>query len=318
MRAVSQDRFGGPEVLHLVDLPKPEPLPTEILVRVHTAGVNPVDAKTRAGQGMAAVLGEPPFVLGWDVSGVVEAIGSGVNRFKVGDEVFGMPWFPRQAGAYSEYVTAPSRHFGHKPRLIDHAHAGVVPLAGLTAWQLVNDVAVVTPRQRILIHAGAGGVGHIAVQLAKSRGATVITTASEANADFVRGLGADDVIDYRTRRFEDEIDELVDTVIDLVGEGIDSTTSRSLTRVRPGGLVIAVPSGAAQDLREAGAADGIRVTDFLVEPDGDALESISQQIDAHELTVELTSTFALEDVRAAHELADHRSGRGKIGLTVVA
>src|SRR3954470_10355476 len=132
MRAISQNEFGGPEVLREVDVPRPKPLPTEVLVRVVSAGLNPVDTKTRAGGGMAGVLGEPPFILGWDVSGVVEEVGFGVHTLKVGDEVYGMPWFPRQAGGFAEYVTAPSRQFVHKPSTVDHDSAAAVPLAALT------------------------------------------------------------------------------------------------------------------------------------------------------------------------------------------
>src|SRR5215207_10518566 len=135
MRAVVLRRFGGPEVLATEEVERPEPIPTEVQVRVHAAGVNPVDFKTRAGKGMAGVLGAPPLRIGWDVSGVVTAVGPGVTRFQVGEEVFGMPWFPRQAGAYGEYVTAPSRHFAAKPHPLSHEEAAALPLAGLTAWQ---------------------------------------------------------------------------------------------------------------------------------------------------------------------------------------
>src|SRR3954470_13152255 len=171
MRAVTQHTFGGPEVLRVAEVPKPVPLPTEVLVRVHAAGVNPVDWKTRAGQGMAGVLGEPPFILGWDVAGVVEEVGFGVTTLSPGDEVYGMPWFPRAAGAYAEYVTAPSRHFTRKPATITMAQAAAVPLAALTAWQAVVDTAKIADGQRVLITAAAGGVGHFAVQFARLRGA---------------------------------------------------------------------------------------------------------------------------------------------------
>ena len=182
MRIVTQRTTGGPEVLEIGRAPVPEPLPTEIRVRVAAAGVNPVDWKTRAGGGMATVIGPPPFTVGWDVAGTVDAVGVGVTRFAVGDAVFGMPWFPRAAGAYAEFVTAPSRHFAHRPAGLSEVEAAGLPLAGLTAWQCLVDIADVRPGQRVLVHAAAGGVGHLAVQIAKARGAYVIGTASRGQA----------------------------------------------------------------------------------------------------------------------------------------
>ncbi|WP_433919021.1 NADP-dependent oxidoreductase [Streptomyces canus] len=175
MRAISQDTLGAPDVLHEVELPKPVPGVSEVLVAVHAAGVNPTDWKNRAQSMTAARM---PRVLGWDVSGVVEAVGVGVTVFKPGDEVFGMLPYPGGAGAHAEYVTAPARVFTHKPAGIDHVQAGALPLAALTAYQALVDTAGVRAGQRVLIHAAAGGVGHLAVQIAKSRGAYVIGTAS--------------------------------------------------------------------------------------------------------------------------------------------
>src|SRR5918997_4472276 len=167
MRVITQLSTGGPEVLELGEAEIREPLPTEIRVRVGAAGVNPVDWKTRAGAGMAPVIGPPPFTVGWDVAGTVDAVGMGVTRFAVGDRVFGMPWFPRQAGAYAEYVTAPSRQFAHIPEGVSDVVAAATPLAGLTAWQILVDTADVQRDQRVLLHAAGGGVGHLAVQIAK-------------------------------------------------------------------------------------------------------------------------------------------------------
>ncbi|KJK55508.1 NADPH:quinone reductase, partial [Saccharothrix sp. ST-888] len=257
MRAVTQDGFGGPEVLKVAQVPRPVPLPTEVLVRVHAAGINPVDWKTRAGTGMAGVLGEPPFILGWDVSGVVEETGFGVTTLKAGDEVYGMPWFPRAAGGYAEYVTAPARQFARKPATVGHEQAAAVPLAALTAWQALVDAAEVRPGQRVLIHAAAGGVGHFAVQFAKHLGAHVIGTASRSRHDWLTKLGADELIDYTAVRFEDAVRD-VDVVIDLVGDHHDTTSTRSLQVLRPGGLIVAIPAGVSEQLRDAAEARGVR------------------------------------------------------------
>jgi NADPH:quinone reductase-like Zn-dependent oxidoreductase len=166
MRAVVQHEYGDTSVLTLERVPRPSPLPTEVLVRVHAAGVNPVDWKTREGSGMAHVLG-PMFTLGWDVAGVVEEVGYGVTTLAPGDRVYGRPWFPREAGGYADYVTAPSRQFAKMPTSIGFEHAAAVPLAGLTAWQLLVDTAHAQAGQRVVINAAAGGVGHFAVQIAK-------------------------------------------------------------------------------------------------------------------------------------------------------
>ncbi|MBS2548497.1 NADP-dependent oxidoreductase [Catenulispora sp. NL8] len=315
MRAVVQDSFGGPEVLRVESVPRPEPLPTEVLVRVHAAGINPVDWKTRGGTGMAGVLGAPPFVLGWDVSGVVEAVGFGVTTLRVGDEVYGMPWFPRAAGGYGEYVTAPARQFARKPAAASHEQAAAVPLAALTAWQALVDTADVRAGQRVLVHAAAGGVGHFAVQLAKHLGAHVIATASSARHEWLRELGADEAVDYREVRFEDVLRD-IDVVIDLVGDAHDKTSLRSLEVLRPGGLLVAIPAGVSPELAEAAAERGVRVTPFLVEPDGPALARIAELIDAGQVVVEVAAVFPLEQAAQAHIQGEGGRTRGKLVLRV--
>ncbi|MFE5586620.1 NADP-dependent oxidoreductase [Kitasatospora sp. NPDC056531] len=315
MRAVVQDGFGGPEVLRIQQVPRPVPLPTEVLVRVHAAGINPVDWKTRGGTGMAGLLGEPPFTLGWDVSGVVEEVGFGVTTLKAGDEVYGMPWFPRVANAYAEYVTAPARQFARKPATLDHVHAAAVPLAALTAWQAVVDTAHVGAGQRVLVTAAAGGVGHFAVQFARHLGAHVIATASAPRHPWLKELGAAEVIDYTTTRFEDAVAD-VDVVIDLVGDAHDRTSTRSLEVLRPGGLLVAIPAGVSPELAQAAEAAGVRVTPFLVEPDGAALTAIAGLIDAGEVAVEVAETFPLERAGAAHARGEAGRTRGKLVLTV--
>ena len=205
MRAVILEEFGGPEVLKIAEVPQPEPVPTEVLVRVHAAGVNPVDWKTRTGRGAAGAMGPLPLTLGWDVSGVVEQTGYGVTRFQVGDEVFGMPRFPAAGGrvrGVPDRAGAAARAQAGERR---PQRGGGCPLASLTAWQAIVETAKLEAGQRILIHGAAGGVGHLAVQIAKSRGAFVVGTAKAAQHEFLRGLGADELIDYTATRFEDEV-----------------------------------------------------------------------------------------------------------------
>ena len=315
MRAVVQHTLGGPEVLVVEEIPRPEPLPTEVLVRVHAAGVNPVDWKTRAGSGVAGVLGAPPFVLGWDVSGVVERTGFGVTTLREGDEVYGMPWFPRAASAYAEYVTAPSRQFARKPRTVSHEQAAAVPLAALTAWQALVDTADVRHGQRVLIHAAAGGVGHLAVQFAKQLGAHVIGTASASKHDWLAKLGADELVDYTSVDFADAVSE-VDVVIDLVGDVHDNTSTRSLRVLRPGGLLVAIPAGVSPELAAAAEATGVRSSALLVEPDGPALTRIADLIDAGEVSIEVEEVFPLEAAATAHGRGESNRTRGKLVLRV--
>ncbi|HVV24298.1 MAG TPA: NADP-dependent oxidoreductase, partial [Pseudonocardiaceae bacterium] len=242
MRAIRQHEFGGPDVLRIEEVPRPDPGPTEVRVRVAATSVNPVDFKTRAGNGRLGL----PCTVGWDVTGVVDALGGGVTRFAVGDEVLGMPRFPQEAAAYAEYVTAPSRQFVRRPAELTVAQAAGLPLAGLTAWQALVDTAHVQPGQRVLVHAASGGVGHLAVQIAKALGAHVIGTASAANHPVLTELGADELVDYRTTRFEDVVGT-VDVVLDLVG---GETGLRSIPVLGEGGLLISVPSSSSSGVLE--------------------------------------------------------------------
>ena len=309
MRAIRQQTLGGPEVLELVDVPRPEPAPTEVLVRVAAAGVNPVDWKTRIRGGF---LGSPPFTVGWDVAGVVEEVGRGVTRFEPGDRVFGMPRFPREAAAYAEYVTSPSRQLARTPEEIGDVEAAALPLAGLTAWQALVDTAGVGPGSRVVILAAAGGVGHLAVQIARARGAYVIGTARAAKHAFLAELGADEAVDYTSERVEDRVRD-ADVVLDLVG---DESSAGALATLRDGGLFIAVPSGAGLDALSEAAGNRVRVTGILVEPDGQGMEAISELAATGALRAHVERTFPLEDAAKAHQLGETGRTQGKLVLTL--
>jgi NADPH:quinone reductase-like Zn-dependent oxidoreductase len=312
MRAIVVRSFGGPEVLRLEQVRRPDPIPTHVLVRVVAAGVNPIDAKTRAGGGFAAQAGPLPHIPGWEFSGVVEKTGFGVTRFQPGDEVFGMPFFPRPARAYAEYVTAPSRQLALKPANLTHAQAAGLPLAGLTAWQLLADTARVSPGQRVLIHAAAGGVGHLAVQIARARGAYVIGTASSAKHDLVTGLGAHEMIDYTAAAFE-EAAGIVDVVVDLVG---GDTRLRSLDVLREGGLLLPVPRGL--DVSQEAARRGIRVLPMIVEPDYRGLEELAAMVRGQQLSIRVETALPLERAAQAHEAMESGHATGKTVLLAAA
>jgi NADPH:quinone reductase-like Zn-dependent oxidoreductase len=312
MKAIVQQRAGGPEVLRLSEIERPAPGPTEILVRVRATSVNPHDCKTRARGYSSYNADRPPFTLGFDVSGTVAEVGSGVTVFRPGDPVFGMPRFPRHAGAYAEYVTGPARHFAAKPVALDHLHAAAVPLAGLTAWQALVDTAQLRAGQRVLVHAAAGGVGHLAVQIAKARGAQVIGTARAEKHQLLRELGADELIDYTTQDFADVVHD-VDVVLDTLGGDV---AHRSVQVLRPGGtLVTIIPpdQGGTSSLFELA---GYRVRWMLVEPDHTALAELAALADAGTLRVHVDAVFPLAEAADAHRRVETGRTTGKVVLTV--
>ncbi|MFI1100436.1 NADP-dependent oxidoreductase [Streptomyces melanogenes] len=311
MRAVSQDRAGAPGVLKVIETARPRPGRGEILVRVRAAGVNPADWKTRE-RGMFATGATPPFTLGFDVAGVVEAVGAGVTLFRPGDEVFGMPRFPHPAGAYAEYVSAPARHFAPRPRGLDAVQAGALPLAALTAWQALVDTAHVRAGQRVLIHAAAGGVGHLALQIAKARGAYVVATAGPAKHDLLRSLGADEVVDYRTQDVAESVHD-VDVVLDGIG---GANWSRSVRTLRPGGILVSLlPFDDSFPVAQAEAA-GVRAVFMLVEPDHQGLCEIGALVEDGRLRVVVDAVFPLERAAEAHRMGETGRTAGKIVLAV--
>lgn len=312
MRVIVAERSGAPEVLRMREMDRPEPELTEILVRVRAAGVNPCDWKTRSGVGG---LGhdEFPMILGYDVAGVVEAVGPGVTVFAPGDEVLGMPKFPMLPGGYAEYVTAGARQFVRKPAKLTFEEAAGLPLAGSTAWQALVETAKVADGQRVLIHAAAGGVGHLAVQIAKNRGAYVIGTASAAKHEFVRELGADEVIDYRSTDFSDVLaDDPVDVVFDPVA---GDYSMRSLRVLKDSGVLVSILPIAEEATAEA-LKRGISTPFVLVEPDRLTLTALTELADRGELRVVVDSTYSFGDAVKAHLRGETNQTAGKIVLTM--
>ena len=305
MIAISQDRFGGAEVLTPVTVPVPKPGINEILIRVHAAGVNPID-KTNRENGI--FVGQPPFVLGWDVSGTVAAAGFGVTVHQAGDEVFGMLPFPRGHGAYAEYVVAPARVFVPKPANLTHVAAASLPLAGLTAWQALAEIAHVGPGTRVLVNGAAGGVGHLAVQIAKSLGAHVTAVVSGPNADFARSLGADDVLDRTVTDYTASVRDL-DVVLDT--RGIDARPA--LDTLRPGGIFVTLAPPAIDPVRAEAERRGIRTAAFLVEADRVGMNAIAELAASKRLVPSVSATYPLAEAGKAQ---DAKPARGKIVLEV--
>lgn len=315
MRAMTIAGSGGPEVLTPAEIERPIRVSAEVLVRVVAAGVNPVDAKTRAGKGAFAAVSSFPLVLGNDFSGVVVEAPYEAHPLQPGTEVYGMGNVPRLSGAYAEYVSIPELSVVRKPAALSHIEAAAVPLAALTAWGMVVDTAKAHEGQRMLIHAGAGGVGHFAVQFAAYFGAHVITTSSQRNSSWLRELGAAEVVDYTAGRFEEQISD-VDVVIDLIGNVVDDTGTRSLATMRPGGLLVNGPTGSWPTLAADAAAAGMRGTGYRVSPDGSTLAVISRLIESGDLHVHVDQVFDLEDAAEAHRAIESGHTRGKIVLKV--
>jgi NADPH:quinone reductase-like Zn-dependent oxidoreductase len=310
MRAIRVDHFGGPEVLQLVETAIPEPAPGEVLVRVTAAGVNPVDYSVRSGAA-GDRFGSPPYIPGWDIAGVIESAGPGTGSFAPGDRVYGMPRFPAMASAYAEHVAAPAAHLAAAPGRIGDAAAAGLPLAGLTALQVL-DLAGVVSGQRVLVHAAAGGVGHLAVQLAKGRGARVLGTARAGNHEFLREPGIDEPIDYSEVAFEDVAKD-VDLVIDTVGGDYGL---RSLSVIRPAGMLIVIRGGVSAELAAAAEAAGIRAEYHLVRPDGPGLARLAEFVDAGDLMIAIEQLFPLARAADAHRSGETGRTQGKLVLSV--
>ena len=298
MRMISQRSFGGPDVLEVGETDRPVPGAGEVLVRVLAAGVNPADRKVRSG--FVTLFGDPPFTLGHEFSGVVA---------ETGDEVYG--WVTPPRGAYADYVVVPETSIAAKPASIDHVHAAALPIAGLTAWQAMTRVGQVGEGQRVLVHGAAGGVGHLAVQIAKARGAHVIGTARAAKHDFLRELGVDELIDHTAEDFTHlrDVDVVLDTVSGDVG-------LRSLATLKPGGVVIDVV-GIGFDraaVKERAAELGLRFVEHNLEPAPGDLAALAEVVDRDGVRPHVAETLPLTDAAKAHELGESGQVRGKIVL----
>ncbi len=315
MRAIVIEGTGGPDVLTAAELPRPVAVNAEFLVKVVAAGVNPIDAKTRSGKGVSGQIATYPAILGNDFSGVVVSSPYESHPIKPGDEVYGFAQVPRYSGTYAEYVVVPSLSIARKPKALSHVEAAGVPLAALTAWGMVVEVAKAHEGQRVLIHAGSGGVGHFAVQFARFFGAYVIATGSTRNLSWLSELGANEVIDYTAERFEEIIDD-VDVVIDLVGNVHDDTGTRSLQILRPGGLLVNAPSGSWDTLIEDASKAGVRATHYKVSADGSTLAVISRLLESGDVRVFVDQVFPLDDAALAHTALETGHTRGKIVLAV--
>ena len=307
MKAVVIDRYGGSDELKVRDMPLPELGETDLLVEVFASSINPVDWKIREGYLKESLAYRFPLILGWDAAGIVSAIGPKVTRFAIGDEVFSRTDI-RRNGAYAEFVAVDERFAAPKPPNLSFEEAASIPLVGLTAWQALVDVAGVNEGHRILIHAGSGGVGSFAVQLAKSRGASVVTTCSTPHLSFVRSLSPDEIIDYTRADFR-ELREL-DVVLDTVG---GETCRDSYQVLKPHGMLVSILE---QPDREMMEKTGVRARYLFMKPDGGQLAQIAELLEKGKIRPAVGRVFPLEEVRKAHELSASRHAEGKIVLRI--
>jgi len=312
MRQVVYHRFGERDVLQVVTSDIPTPADKQVLIRVHGAGLNPIDWKTRKGFGFVAqqIESSLPWTPGYDVAGEVVAIGEGVTTLAPGDRVMGMIGFPLNGGGYSAYALATADELAIVPEELDLVTAGALPLAALTAWQALFEVAKLEPGQKILVHAGAGGVGHFAVQFALTRGAHVIATASAGNRDFLSKLGVHEVIDYHTTDIVDECYGL-DVVLDLVG---GDTGKRSLRTLGENGMLVTIPTITADEIVSAAEDLGLRAHGMTVRPDVFHLDEIAELIEHGDVKVHVEKAFTLDQVAQAHDLLEGGHVRGKLVL----
>lgn len=308
MKAVRIHSYGDASVLAYEDAPKPNIEPNEVLIKVVAASVNPVDWKIREGYLQQMIPYPLPLTLGWDVSGVIEAVGAEVTEFNVGDAVYSRPDIKRN-GTYAEYVVVRASEVAHKPKTISHAEAASLPLAGITAWETLITAGQLEAGQRVLIHAGSGGVGSLAIQLAKARGAYVIATTSARNADLVKSLGADEIIDYRSQRFED-IAKDIDIVLDTLGGEVQEA---SWSVLKPGGILVSIVSPPSAERAES---LGLRSAFVFIEPNATILNEYAQLVDAGLIRPIVGAEFALKDIQKAHALSESGRTVGKIVLYV--
>jgi len=306
MKAIRIHHYGDASVLSLDDVPTPVIGDDDVLIRVVAAGVNPVDWKIREGYLKDFIPHRLPLTLGWDVSGVVEAVGRNSRRLRVGDAVYSRPDIARD-GSYAEYLAVRESEVALRPTTISHVEAASLPLAGITAWEAIVNVGQVTSGQSVLIHAAAGGVGSLAVQLAKWRGAEVIATTSARNADLVTFLGADEVIDYTREDFSERV-RGVDLVFDTVGGKVQEASWRAL---KPGGMLVSVVDPPAETVAKS---HGVRSAFIFIKPSAEILEQLAGLVDAGQVRPVIGAEFALNDAAAAHRLSQSGRARGKIVL----
>lgn len=308
MKSVYIESYGGREVLHYGDQPLPKIKADEALIKVIATSINPVDWKIREGYLKDMIHHKFPLILGWDVSGVVEKVGNDVSEFKVGDEIYSRPAIEKN-GTYAEYIAVKADELAIKPNTLSFIESAALPLTGITAWEAIINSAQIKKGQSILIHAGSGGVGSIAIQLAKWKGAYVYTTTSEINRDLVLSLGADNVIDYEKHDFRDVVSE-VDVVFDTIGGNVQE---KSWVVLKRGGVLVSITQQPSLDIAKRFNVHGRFV---FIEPNASILKKLAVLVDSGVVHPVIGKEFDLKDISIAHELSESGSAKGKIVIKI--
>ncbi|GAB4031940.1 NADP-dependent oxidoreductase [Spirosoma jeollabukense] len=309
MKAVVLTEWGGVENFSIQDVPTPTIKPDEVLVNVNAFGVNPADFKTRTGTTPYSKKYTHPIILGWDIAGVIDEVGSNVTNFKVGDAVYGMVNFPEPGNAYAEYVASPAAHLALKPAALSFEEAAAAPLAVLTAWQALTEHGHLKAGEKVLVQAASGGVGHLGVQLAKALGAYVIGSASGKNEAFVRSLGADEFVDYTKNTVEESLGDL-DLVLDTAGA---DTIFASASVLKSNGRLISIAYSAMDKVLTM--RPDIHAERILVHTSGDDLRTINKFIEDGKLKITVSQVLPADQIGNAHQQLESRRTTGKIVLT---
>ena len=314
MKAAIINEFGDADVLQITEVEKPEINEEQVLIKVKAIGINPVDTKVRAGTSGISKQITLPVILGWDVSGTIVNVGKNVTEVKTGDHVFGCVGFPRLGNAYAEFTLADPKLLAIKPNNISFEEAAAIPIAGLTAYQAINEELKVSSGEKILIQAAAGGVGHLAVQLAKMNGAYVIGTASGENEKFLKSLDVDQFIDYKKERFENIVHDL-DCALDAMGGDV---LYRTISCVKQGGNVVCLPSSTKNDPKAIGLANerNIKLTWPMMRADGQEMRIIASLLQEKKLKVFVDKIFTLDQIAWAHKAVETHKTKGKVVVKV--
>ncbi len=314
MKAMVLKQFGGVGNFVVEEIPEPQIGSGEVLIKIKGIGVDQIDIKARKGEGMTDYLKkECPMILGWDVSGIISNVADDVTDFKVGDEVFGTINFPGPGSSYAEYAKAPANQLALKPANISHVEAAAATQSPLTAWQALIDTGYIKKGDRVLIHGGAGGVGNYALQIARHVGCYVITTAAATDTQFVKGLGADQMIDYQTQKFEESVKD-VDFVLDTIG---GDNFSRSLKVLKPDGIIVLLPSNKKQEADKVAQKQQIKnYKHILMHSDGEDMRNIADMLTAGSIKVHVDKTFPFDQIPEAHTEMENGKIKGKIAITL--
>jgi NADPH:quinone reductase-like Zn-dependent oxidoreductase len=314
MKAAIINQFGEAEVLQITEVDKPEINDSGVLIKVMAVGINPVDTKVRAGTSGISKKIKLPAILGWDVSGVVESVGKNVSKFKIGEAVFGCVGFPGLGNGYAEFTVSDPKVLAKKPANISFEEAAAVPIAGLTAYQAIYEIIKITPGQKILMQAAAGGVGHLAVQLAKINDAYIFGTASKKNEKFLYSIGVDKFINYKKEKFEEVVNN-VDAVIDAMGGDV---LYRSIGCTRRGGIVVCLPSSTKDDPKAIALAKERDVKLFwpMMRADGEQMSIIAKLLEQKKLRVFIDKIFTLEQIMWAHKAVETHNSKGKVVVKI--